>query len=74
MLAQEIARAHNVQNQIEETDSFDGRTVMGLMGDSSLGSGLAKSAATDKANARLTQLEKFRSARDCKLRGFWAAY
>lgn len=63
---QEIAKTHSVQNQIKETGSFDGRTVMGFMGDFGLGNGLAKSAATTKADARLVQLENLRTARNCQ--------
>lgn len=62
----EIAKAHSVQNQINETGSFDGRTVMGFMGDFGLGNGLAKSAASTKADARLMQLENLSTARNCQ--------
>lgn len=65
-LIQEIAKTHSMQNQIKETGSFDGRTVMGFIGDFGLGNGLAKSAANDKASARLMQLQNLKVARNCQ--------
>jgi outer membrane lipoprotein SlyB len=65
-IGQEIAKAHSVQNQIKETGSFDGRTVMGFIGDFGLGNGLAKSAANDKADARIMQLQNLKTARNCQ--------
>ncbi|WP_072929918.1 hypothetical protein [Nissabacter archeti] len=65
-LDQEIAKAHSMQNQIKETGSFDGRTVLGFLGDFGLGNGLAKSAATDKANARLMQLQNIKASKNCQ--------
>lgn len=62
-LTQEIAKARSIQNEITEIGSFDGRTVMGFMGDFGLGNGIAKSSATSKANARLTQLESLKAAK-----------
>lgn len=64
-LNQEIAKAHSVQNQIKETGNFDARTVMGFIGDFGLGNGLAKSAATEKADSRLMQLQNIKIARNC---------
>ncbi|WP_048784295.1 hypothetical protein [Pantoea vagans] len=65
-LDQEIAKVHSMQNQIKETGSFDGRTVLGFIGDFGLGNGLAKSAATDKANARLVQLQNIKASKSCQ--------
>lgn len=65
-LDQEIAKTHSMQNQIKETGSFDGRTVLGFLGDFGLGNGLAKSAATDKANARLMQLQNIKASKNCQ--------
>lgn len=65
-LDQEIAKVHSMQNQIKETGSFDGRTVLGFMGDFGLGNGLAKSAATEKANARLMQLQNIKASKNCQ--------
>ncbi|MBF57755.1 MAG: hypothetical protein CME80_08560 [Halomonas sp.] len=53
----EIAEVRSQQAQIEETGSFDGRTVLGALGDFGIGNGMAKSDARKAANARLNQLE-----------------
>ncbi|UQI42760.1 hypothetical protein [Vreelandella venusta] len=53
----EIAEVRSQQAQIEETGSFDGRTVLGVLGDFGVGNGMAKSDARKAANARLNQLE-----------------
>lgn len=64
-LKQEIAKAHSVQEEIRRTGDFDGRTVLGFLGDFGIGNGIAKSEATKKAQLRLEQLESLRSAK-CK--------
>jgi hypothetical protein len=64
-LDQEIAKAHSVQQEIQRTGDFDGRTVLGFLGDFGIGNGMAKSEATKKAQERLTQLESLRSVK-CK--------
>lgn len=64
-LDQEIAKAHSVQQEIKRTGDFDGRTVLGFLGDFGIGNGMAKSEATKKAQDRLTQLESLRSVK-CK--------
>ena len=62
-LDQEIAKARSVQKEIKEIGGFDGRTVMGFIGDFGIGNGIAKSSAISKADARLTQLESLKIAR-----------
>lgn len=62
-LHQEIAKVHGVQNEIKETGNFDIRTLMGFIGDFGIGNGLAKRSATEKANARLAQLESLQSVK-----------
>lgn len=64
-LDQEIAKTHSVQSQIAKTGEFNGRTVMGFIGDFGIGNGMAKSSATEKANARLAQLQNLKAARNC---------
>ncbi|BET44311.1 hypothetical protein ACH54D_20630 [Atlantibacter hermannii] len=59
----EIAKARGVQNEIESTGQFDGRTVLGFLGDFGIGNGMAKSDARKKAAARLYQLEALQSAK-----------
>ncbi|MDF3917523.1 hypothetical protein P3W43_01495 [Salinicola salarius] len=53
----EIAEVKSQQAQIDETGSFDGRTVLGVLGDFGIGNGMAKSDARKAAKARLNQLE-----------------
>ncbi|WP_338659216.1 hypothetical protein [Yersinia intermedia] len=59
----EIAKTHSIQNEIEKTGDFDGRTVLGALGDFGIGNGMAKSEARRKAQARLEQLESLKSVK-----------
>lgn len=54
---QDIARVKSIQQEIERTGEFDGRTVLGALGDFGIGNGMAKSDARKKAQDRLNQLE-----------------
>ncbi|HFP9265114.1 MULTISPECIES: hypothetical protein [Klebsiella] len=60
-IKQEIAKTHSVQQEIESTGEFDGRTVLGVLGDFGIGNGMAKGEARKKAQARLNQLEALKS-------------
>lgn len=60
---QEIAKARSIQSEIDSTGQFDGRTVLGFLGDFGIGNGMAKSEATKKAQARLSQLESLKSVK-----------
>lgn len=62
-IKQEIAKTHSVQNEIETTGQFDGRTVLGALGDFGIGNGMAKSEARKKAQARLQQLEALKAVK-----------
>lgn len=62
-IKQEIAKTHSVQSEIESTGQFDGRTVLGVLGDFGIGNGMAKSEARKKAQARLQQLESLKAVR-----------
>ncbi|HAT3902214.1 TPA: hypothetical protein I9Y49_000868 [Citrobacter koseri] len=62
-IKQEIAKTHSVQSEIESTGQFDGRTVLGVLGDFGIGNGMAKSEARKKARARLQQLESLKTAK-----------
>jgi len=61
----EIAKTHSIQKEIESTGQFDGRTVLGALGDFGIGNGMAKSDARKKAQARLDQLEGIKAVK-CK--------
>ncbi|WP_048968370.1 lipoprotein [Klebsiella pneumoniae] len=70
-IKQEIAKKHSIQNEIETTGQFDGRTVLGALGDFGIGNGMAKSEARKKAQARLQQLESLKTIKcsDSKVSG-----
>ena len=57
----DIARVKSIQQEIEVTGQFDGRTVLGVLGDLGVGNGMAKPEARKKAQARLTQLENIKA-------------
>jgi len=59
----EIAKTKSVQAEIEQTGEFDGRTVLGVLGDFGIGNGMAKSEARKKAANRLNQLEALKAAK-----------
>ena len=44
----EIAKTRSVQQEIEATGEFDGRTVLGFLGDFGIGNGMAKGEARKK--------------------------
>lgn len=50
----EIAKTRSIQQEIEKTGQFDGKTVLGFLGD--FGIGIAKDDARAKATVRLSQL------------------
>lgn len=62
----EIAKAHSIQEQINQTGQFSGRTVLGFFGDFGIGNGMAKSDARQKVQNRLTQLESMKTFK-CKV-------
>lgn len=62
-LKQEIAKLHSVQVEINSTGQFDGRTVLGFLGDFGIGNGMAKSEAQKKAVSRLNQLESLKTVK-----------
>ncbi|RLM13313.1 hypothetical protein BIY27_10595 [Gibbsiella quercinecans] len=64
-LEQEIAKGRSVQAEIDSTGQFDGRTVLGFLGDFGIGNGMAKSEAKKKAQSRLNQLESLKAVK-CK--------
>lgn len=59
----EIAKTQSVQQEIETTGEFDGRTVLGFLGDFGIGNGMAKGEARKKAANRLNQLEALKAVK-----------
>lgn len=64
----EIARTHEIQQEIARKGSFDGLTVLGFVGDFGIGNGVAKYRASKKAEDRLAQLEALK-AQKCPANG-----
>lgn len=52
----EIAKTRSIQQDIEKTGEFDGKTILGFLGDFGIGNGIAKGDAREKVSARLGQL------------------
>lgn len=57
----EIIKQESVIAEINRTGGFDGKTVLGALGDFGIGNGMAKSSAFDKANKRMEQLKELRN-------------
>lgn len=61
----ELAKAQSIKHEIDATGQFDGRTVLGVLGDFGVGNGMAKSDAYKKVDARIQQLEAIKPLK-CK--------
>lgn len=57
----ELIRADQVEKQINETGEFDGKTVIGFLGDFGIGNGMAKE------EARTALAERRRTIRDAQI-------
>ncbi|HEO9718510.1 TPA: hypothetical protein QIM56_000849 [Morganella morganii subsp. morganii] len=55
-IKKEIAATHSIEQDIEKTGEFDGKTILGFLGDFGIGNGIAKGDAREKISARLGQL------------------
>lgn len=64
-IALELARADQIQKQIDETGNMDWRSVAGFLGDLGIGNGMAKSEAHKAVNARRAALQEVQAKRDC---------
>jgi hypothetical protein len=61
----ELAKAQSLKLEIDSTGRFDGRTVLGVLGDFGIGNGMAKDDAYKKVDARIQQLEAIKPLK-CK--------
>ena len=52
----EIAKTRSIEQEIEKTGEFDGKTILGFLGDFGIGNGIAKGDAREKVSARPGQL------------------
>ena len=64
----EVVKQESVISEINRTGNFDGRTVLGFMGDFGIGNGMAKSKAYEKAEQRMESLKELRNPK-CKDEG-----
>jgi outer membrane lipoprotein SlyB len=46
-ISQELAKCHSTQEEIERTGDFDGKTVLGFLGDFGVGNAMAKDTARE---------------------------
>ncbi|ELP3923318.1 hypothetical protein QUQ16_004358 [Escherichia coli] len=59
----ELVKAQSLRKEIDTTGQFDGRTVLGFLGDFGIGNGMAKEDAYKKVNARIEQLEALKASK-----------
>ena len=64
-IKQELAKCHSTSDEIEKTGDFDGRTVLGFLGDFGIGNAMAKDTARQKNRGRINQLESIKVAKNC---------
>lgn len=64
-IQQEIVKTKSIAMEIERTGDFDGKTVLGVLGDLGIGNGIAKGDARKKVAARLTQLDALKTVKQC---------
>ena len=60
----ELSKVREFQNQVNK-DGFDGRDVMGILGDFGIGNAMERSDAMKSAELRLQQLQDLRKAKNC---------
>jgi hypothetical protein len=60
----EIAKVRAFQDQVNK-DGFDGRDVLGILGDFGIGNSMERGDALKSAERRLQQLQDLRQAKNC---------
>jgi len=60
----EISKVREFQDQVNK-DGFDGRDVLGILGDFGIGNAMERSDALKSAERRLQQLQDLRKVRNC---------
>jgi len=60
----ELSKVREFQDQINK-DGFDGRDVLGILGDFGIGNAMERSDALKSAERRLQQLQDLRKVRNC---------
>lgn len=61
----ELIRADQIEKQINETGEFDGRTVLGFLGDFGIGNGMAKEEARSAVAARRISIREAQVNKGC---------
>jgi hypothetical protein len=61
----EISKLESFEKQVDEVGSFDGKTVLGFLGDFGIGKGMEKKAALKTAQERKEQLNELVDEKKC---------
>lgn len=61
----EQLRADQIERKINETGDFDGRTILGFMGDFGIGNGMAKDEARTALSDRRLSLREAQIQKNC---------
>lgn len=64
-LALELLKADQVERQINETGEFDGRTVLGFLGDLGIGNAMAKDEARTAISQRRITVREAQQSKGC---------
>lgn len=64
-IKQELAKCNSTEEEIDRTGDFDGKTVLGFLGDFGLGNAMAKETAKKKNKERIKQLESINISKSC---------
>ena len=65
-LSLELVRAEEIENKINDTGEFDGKTVLGFLGDFGVGNAMAKSEAREALNKRKKAIQDEQIRKGCK--------
>jgi hypothetical protein len=61
----ELLRTDQVERQINETGEFDGKTILGFLGDFGIGNGMAKSEAQTAIEVRRNTIREAQVTKGC---------
>ncbi len=64
-LALELVRTDQVEKQINETGQFDGKTILGVLGDFGIGNGMAKEEARSALAERRRTIREAQLSKGC---------
>ena len=61
----EMIRAEQVQQQITETGRWDGKSLLGVLGDFGIGNSMARTEAQDALNTRMSAIRRAQAQQNC---------